>query len=65
MADFLKSAANYFSANSNYNGAAENPLIGAVVHVNSVQLRIKRQIGEGLFFSSNTSHISLIKIFSL
>ena len=51
MADFLKSAANYFSANSNYNGAAENPLIGAVVHVNSVQLRIKRQIGEGLFFS--------------
>lgn len=46
MADFLKSAANYFSANSN-NGAAENPLIGALVNVNSVQLRIKRQIGEG------------------
>lgn len=46
MADFLKSAANYFSANSN-NGTAENPLIGSVVHVNSVQLRIKRQIGEG------------------
>lgn len=51
MADFLKSAANYFSANSN-NSVAENPLIGTSVHVNSVQLRIKRQIGEGTVLCS-------------
>jgi hypothetical protein len=48
MADFLKSAANYFTASNN--GASENPLIGALVNVNSVQLRIKRQIGEGAVF---------------
>ena len=48
MADFLKSAANYFTASNN--GASENPLIGALVNVNSVQLRIKRQIGEGAIF---------------
>ena len=54
MADFLKSAANYFSSaaqfSSSGNGAGENPLIGTIVSVNSMQLRIKRQIGEGLPF---------------
>ena len=48
MADFLKSAASYFSSTNPSNGVGENPLIGTVVNVNSVQLRIKRQIGEGL-----------------
>jgi len=55
MADFLKSAASYFSSTNPSNGVGENPLIGTVVNVNSVQLRIKRQIGEGLlsvFFST-------------
>lgn len=49
MADFLKSAANYFSSSTltNSNGAGDNPLIGTVISVNSLQLRIKRQIGEG------------------
>ena len=48
MADFFKSAASYFSTNAS-NGAVENPLIGTTLSVNSVQLRIKRQIGEGLY----------------
>lgn len=54
MADFLKSAASYFSGTaSSYNSnggdssSGGNPLIGTVVNVNSVQYRIKRQIGEG------------------
>lgn len=56
MADFFKSAANYFSTsaissniNLGSNGAADNPLVGTVITVNSVQLRIRRQIGEGWF----------------
>jgi len=64
MADFFKSAANYFSSSnipgsvsSSSNGAPENPLIGTVVTVNSMQLRIKRQIGEGLSFT-NFIHFS-------
>lgn len=55
MADFLKSAASYFSstatsysANGGSGGESHNnPLVGTVVQVNSMQLRIKRQIGEG------------------
>ena len=57
MADFLKSAASYFStaatsyaSNSSNGGSGEsNPMIGLVVNVNSLQLRIKRQIGEGSY----------------
>lgn len=60
MADFLKSAANYFSSSTlaSSNGAGENPLIGTVISVNSLQLRIKRQIGEGLLILSLLSQIS-------
>ena len=54
MADFLKSAASYFSSTNPSNGVGENPLIGTVVNVNSVQLRIKRQIGEGLSWLFHT-----------
>lgn len=47
MADFLKSAASYFNTSSSNGGTGENPLIGSLINVNSTQLRIKRQIGEG------------------
>ena len=46
MADFLKSAANYFNSAT----AETNSIIGSVVQVNAKQFRIKRQIGEGIPF---------------
>jgi len=48
MADFFKSAASYFSTSSSNGLTADNPLIGTTINVNSTQLRIKRQIGEGI-----------------